>query len=375
MSQRSLFSLAAKLVVVLGLIALAGYFYWANSHLLVKSEPVRKGKAVDAVTGSVTIFAEFPTTVRSGVAGRVTRSTLDIGSPVKMNDFLVQLDAVDLELDIEATEDNLEIAKKRVQIGSVTTIELENARVDLANAERSASMGTYSTMDLERVRRNVRAIEQRQALENLSNEATIAALENGLAVRRRQLEKMTVRSPVDGVVTEVFSRQGDLIGSESPIASLISNSRRIEARISEENFAGIRVDQKASVRFLGYGDEQFSAKVAKILPTADPATQRYIVLLEVVIAPERLVPGLTGEVSIVVGERTDTLIFPRRALLGNKVFVLKNGRVELRPVRTGFVSLNEVEALEGLTEGEQVLVENLEQVRPGDRVRIPTQPR
>jgi len=63
------------------------------------------------------------------------------------------------------------------------------------------------------------------------------------------------------------------------------------------------------------------------------------------------------------------LIFPRRALFDGKVYVVRDGRVELRPVRTGFVSLNEVEALDGLAEGERVVVESLDRMRAGDRVR------
>jgi RND family efflux transporter MFP subunit len=338
---------------------------------VVRTEAVRKGKAVDAVTGSVTVSAEFVTPIRSAVGGLIKEARFDTGMAVKKGDFLVQIDPTDLELGIEATEDNLRTMRRRVEVGSITKIELENAKVDLENAERAATMGTYSAMDLDRVRRNVRGIEQRLALEAVNNEASIAALENTLAVSRRQLEKMTVRSPDDGVISEVFARAGHLIGGEAPIATLISASRIVEAKISEESFAGVRVGQRASVRFLGYGDERFEAKVSKVLPTADPATQRYVVHLDVAIALERLVPGLTGEVAIIVGERPDALLFPRRALFGGKVYVVTDGRVELRPVRTGFMSLNEVEVLEGLTEGEQVLVEGLDLVRAGDRVRPP----
>jgi RND family efflux transporter MFP subunit len=371
MSLRSAFPLAIKVLLALAVLGAAGYFAWARSHPVVRVEAVRKGKAVDAVTGSVTVSAEFVTPIRAAVGGLIKEAKIDTGLTVKKGDFLVQIDPTDLELEIEATEDNLRTVKRRVEVGSVAKIELENAKVDLGNAERAAAMGTYSSMDLDRVRRNVRAIEQRLALEEVNNDASISSLENTLAVRRRQLEKMTVRSPDDGVVSEVFARAGHLIGGEAPIATLISASRIVEAKISEESFAGVRVGQRASLRFLGYGDERFDGKVSKVLPTADPATQRYVVHLDVAIALERLVPGLTGEVAIVVGERPDALIFPRRALFGGKVYVVRDGRVEIRPVKTGFMSLNEVEVVDGLKEGETVLVEGLDLVRPGERVRLP----
>ena len=179
---------------------------------------------------------------------------------------------------------------------------------------------------------------------------------------------MTVRAPFDGVVSEVIARPGDLIGGGSPIARLISTSRTVEARISEENFAGIAVGQSAAVRFLGYGDELYEATVAQILPTADAETQRYVVYLRVVVDPVLLVPGITGEVSIVVGERDNTLIIPRRALFGSNVYVVTGGVVELRQVRTGFTSLNAVEITEGLVEGELVIVDRIDIFRAGDRI-------
>lgn len=369
MKPRSSVSRAVLSVGAVLLLAGAAYVAWTNSSLEVRTESVRRGKAVSAVTGSVTVAAEFVATVRASVPGRITRTGLDVGSAVKAGDFLVQLDTVDLDLEIASTEESLQTARRRVEVGSVTRIELENARVDLLNLERAVTMGTASSIDLDRSRRNLKAIEQRLALETLANEAAIAQLENALAVRRRQREKMTVTAPADGVITEVFARPGDLIGGESPIATLISTRRTVEAKISEENFSGVRIGQRASVRFLGYGDERFGAQVSKLLPTADAATQRYVAFLEVEVPAERLLPGLTGEVSIVVGERAQALIFPRRALFDGKVYVVRDGRVELRPVRTGFVSLNEVEALDGLAEGERVVVESLDRMRAGDRVR------
>jgi RND family efflux transporter MFP subunit len=170
------------------------------------------------------------------------------------------------------------------------------------------------------------------------------------------------------VVSEVYARPGDLIGGGAPIALLISTSRTVEARISEENFSNIRVGQKASLRLLGYGNEQFNATVAKVLPTADEETQRYNVHLEVDIELEKLVPGLTGEVSIVTAERSGTVIIPRRALIGDKVMVIADGRVEVRSVTSGYESLNEVEIVEGLEVGEFVITEELDLYRDGDRV-------
>jgi RND family efflux transporter MFP subunit len=186
---------------------------------------------------------------------------------------------------------------------------------------------------------------------------------------RRDRDKMTITAPFDGVVSKVLARPGALIDIGTPIAVLISTNRTVVARISEEDFAGIRLGQKASVRFLGYGDELHRASVSKILPTADPDTQRYEVFLNVDFPVELLIPGLTGEVSIVVGEHENALIVPRRALFGNSLFVVKNGVVRLRQVAVGYIGLNEAEILAGVEEGERVIVDEIDRFRDGDHVR------
>jgi len=181
---------------------------------------------------------------------------------------------------------------------------------------------------------------------------------------------MTIVAPFDGVVSKVFARPGDLISGGAPIAILISTSRTVEAKISEENFSNIAKGQRASVRFLGYGNWLYDATVTKILPTADPETQRYIVHLDVKIEPEKLIPGITGEVSIIVGERPSPANIPRRALFNNtKVYAVENGRVRLRTIKPGYLSNTLVEVLEGLKAGDMVIVDQLDQFRDGDRVR------
>jgi RND family efflux transporter MFP subunit len=333
---------------------------------------ITKGLAVQAVPGSVTVQAEFQMEIKSETSGRVSKSDLDPGQKVAAGAVLVQIDTGDLELEIQQIQADYDAAKRRVAVGSAIKLELENANDALQNFERLTKAGTYPPAELEKQRRLVKQIEQRLALEGVTNDQQLATFQNTLKVKKRQLEKMTITAPFDGQVSYVYSRPGDLITSGAPIATLIATHRTVEAKISEENFSGIRLGQKATVRFLGYGDGVYDASVIKILPTADPETQRYIVHLDVKIDPEKLIPGLTGEVTITVGQRNAQALCPRRALFDNKVYVVNDGRVELRKVEVGFVSLNIAEVTKGLAPGDLVIVEEVDKFRDGDRVRTVT---
>lgn len=340
------------------------------SRPVAKVVPAFAGKAVKAVSGSVTVYDEFQMELKSEIGGRVIKSVLTPGLKVKEGQFLVQIDTGDLDLEIERIESEYNAHKQRVAVGSSVKIELATVREQLENLQRMLKLGNASEAQVIQQQRLVRQYEQRVELEDVENTLRTEGFVNTLKTKRRQREKMTVTAPFDGVIASVIARPGDLIGGGAPIASIISTARIVEAKVSEENFAGLEIGQKASVRFLPYGAELYDATIVKILPTSDPQTQRYIVHLKVNIGPDKLVPGITGEVSIVVGEREAQANIPRRALFGNNVYVVNNGRVELRQVEVGYTSLTTVEILKGLTTGETVIADEIDRFQDGDRVRV-----
>jgi RND family efflux transporter MFP subunit len=328
-----------------------------------------RGKAIDAVPGSVIVDAEYEMQLESELGGHIIKSALDEGKPVKKGDFLVQLDPGDIEIEIEKLQIDEDTLKKRIAVGSPAQLSLDGAKVAFADVERLHKLGQMSDSDFESQKRSFEQVQWQVKLEQISNQNLIDVDENDLKAKRRERDKMTIIAPFDGIVSKVLARPGALIDKNAPIAMLISASRTVVARISEEDFAGVRLGQKATVRFLGYGSDLYNATVSKILPTADPDTQRYEVFLNVDLPLDRLIPGLTGEVSIVVGEHENTLIVPRRALFGNSLLVIKNGRVQLRKVTVGYVGLNDAEILDGVQQGERVIVEETDVFRDGDHVR------
>ncbi|MDX2186822.1 MAG: efflux RND transporter periplasmic adaptor subunit [Opitutaceae bacterium] len=354
--------LAAAAVAVL--IFTAVYF----TRPVARVQVVTGGTAINAVPGSVVVRAERDEQLRTEVSGKMLKTDMDDGKFVKEGEFLAQLDPGDLQLEIEKYEDDLTAVKRRVEVDKSAELELENAKAEFENATRIHKQGMMSDFDYQKQGRLLKQMTQKLEITGVANQQQIDSLENTLKTKKRQLEKMTVRAPFDCVISKVFVRQNALVTAGEPLAVLISVNRTVEAKISEENFSGVRVGQKAVVRFLGY-EGTFEGVVEKMLPTADPETQRYLVHLDVQIDIARLIPGITGEVSIVIGERESKTLVPRRALFGHSVFVVKNGVVQARPVQLGFVSLNMVEVVGGLEPGEVIIVEQIDRFRNGQRVR------
>lgn len=362
-----------RLLIVLAVLAALVYGIEAYLRQTAKVEKVIDGEAVDAKPGSVVVKEEYTMQMKSAIAGRVLSKdyNLETAKPVKEGDTLVQLDTSDVEIEIEQVQNEYDAAKQRIAVGSSYKYALESAESDFVNTGRLFKLGQISDSDYQKARRGVETIKQQLALEKVRNEEDLRTDENTLKAKRHAMEKMTIKAPFSGVISVVYAHPGDLVDQGSPIVSLITTSRIVEAKISEEDFANIRIGQKATAIFLPYHEWNYNGTVKKILPTADPETQRHLVDLEITdIEPAKLIPGITGEVTIEVGRRQAKAIIPRRALINENVYVVKNGRVELRPVKKGYVWLTGAEILQGLEPGEQVIVEDLDSFRDGDSVRV-----
>jgi len=369
-SKKSRFGLklTVALLLVGGVIAVVAL----KSRSVAVVALVTKGRAVNSVPGTVVIRAEYDQPLVSEVAGRVIERdfNLDLGKQVKKGDILCRIETADLDIDIEHIESEESAMKRRVEVGSLIELERQTARESLDQVERMFKLGGVSESDIAKQRRAYKAIEIRVDNEKISNQASLDGYVNSLKVKRRIASKMTITAQFDGVVSAVFVHPGALIEANTSLATLITISRAVEAKISQENFAGIKLGQKAIVRFLGHENDIYDAAIVKILPTAEAETQRYIVHLDVNVKgkTDLLVPGLTGEVSIVVGERDAQALVPRRAVFGNGIYVIEDGRVKRRKVELGYVSLNIVEVTKGLQTGESVIVEDIDKFREGDRV-------
>ena len=354
-------------VVVLAVLAAAAG--WALRPVVITAT-AKRGRVVDAVPATISVRAEYLMELRTEVAGRVAHSALAVGRALQGGEELLRIDDAELRMQVDALQRDLQTAVRRADIGFPVETQLVSAREALAKAERAAQSGGIAPAELAQQRRAVQQLEQQLALDKLARQGERDALETAWETKRRELEKTRLVAPAAGKIVEVLARPGDLLAAGAVVARVLSETRVVEAKIAEENFASVRAGQSASVRFLTYGHEQFPATVTAILPVAEADTRRYTAQLAVEVAPERLVPGLSGEALIIVGVRENVVVVPRRALAGDEVRVLENGRVRVRKVSRGFGNLAEVQIVDGVKEGEVVIVESPETFRDGERVRV-----
>ena len=406
--------LVVKVAVVLALLVALAWLALNNFRATALVASVKRADAVDIVTGSLTVFADKNLQeLKSELPGRVVScEALDPAKDFKKGDVLVELDATDLQRTKDQAMRDFESAQRRLEVPLLEKADWKAAKEKLDEALRQQKLGNASAADVAKLQGELDTIarlhlprriaaeealakaerylsignaagdqvrDARRALEAIDLELKLADFdrakgridfESGMEAQQRVIDKMKIRAPVDGLVQGVTIAPGSLIAAGAVVATYYQNARIVVGKVSEDNFSKIRVGQLAKVRLQSFGTKEFDAKISKVLPFADADTQRYTVYLDVAVDSKELIPNGTGEMTITVGEHPNQPLIPRRALtIGNHVYVVKDGRVEKRSVEVGFVGLNLVEVREKLAPGEQVIVENLDEFRDGQRVR------
>ncbi len=361
-----------RIKFILPLIALiaAGLFYWSGSRLSVATAPVIVGEAIDAIPAIVKVRPAYEITIASEVDGRLLKSNIALGQKVTKGEVLFQIDPTKLKIEFDRIADQLQNLLAQFKLDLEDKVTLERRKTDLGNFERQYEQGQYSDLEIKRRREDFKLFVETQAREKLNREQSIRELQTGLRLQQQLLDKSTIEAATGGTVTEIYVHPGELVSNRTALAKLLSDEIVIEARINEEDFAGVAAGQTAIIRLLAFGDEQTNGRIEQVLPNADEQNQQYRVILSVDLPPEKLLPGLTGEASIIRQRQPGSLLAPRQAVVNGHVFVIRDGVAHRTPVKTGFRDLKRIQLLEGVKAGDILAVSNLDQLQDGDRVSI-----
>jgi RND family efflux transporter MFP subunit len=393
-------SVLLKLALILVVLAAVGWFAYQQFQVTARVKPAERGNAVDAVTGTVLVLADKGIRpVRAEAGGKVVEcGALDPNKHFKKGDVLVKLDSTELERNLKDTRRRYESDKERAHfmltggkpelLAKAGTLS-DEARVQLlldnnpnrkvafeklTNARRLRDLGDVSDEDVRTLERALEAMDQELRLKVFDEKRGDADFEALIAGMETQLKKMTILADFDGEVDGVTTWPGAMVDAGQSLATVFSNDRVVTVKISEENFGRVRLGQPARLRLLTYGSQEFDATVSKLLTVADEA-QRFTIYLDVKVDPQQLKPLSTGEATVTVDQQPGQVMIQRRALFdGNKVFVVKDGRVEKREVEVGYVALNVAQIRKGVAVGEPVILDNLESFRDGQRVHVQVAP-
>ncbi|MDZ7777998.1 MAG: efflux RND transporter periplasmic adaptor subunit [Bacteroidales bacterium] len=150
----------------------------------------------------------------------------------------------------------------------------------------------------------------------------------------------------------------------------------IKAQVNEKYFEAIKEGNKLPVILNAYPNDTLSGKISLVYPQVDPVTRSVKFDIKILNFNKKLLPGMMASIKIPVSEKENAISIPNRAILTspeneNFIFVVDSNNVaHRRVVEKGMDSNNQVEIINGLKEGEKVVVDG--QGRLKDSMQVKT---
>ena len=184
-----------------------------------------------------------------------------------------------------------------------------------------------------------------------------------------EYEEGYIKAPISGEVAKILINVGSMITPQTPVAIIVDYaSVKVAFNLSEADMNCISREKKVSVQIDALPNDPFPARISEISPVIDPMTRTLEVKAVVNNARKLLKPGMTARVKIILSEKNNALVIPAEALLGSYVFVVKDSTAERRDVVVGLIGDNEVEIIQGIAEGERIVVVGQERLAGGEKV-------
>ncbi len=357
-------------------MVLGGAWYWKKSHTVdvnYQTSAVTRGDLTEAVTATGTLNPVLNVQVGSQISGNIAKLFADYNSPVKAQQVVAQIDPAIYQATVTQAQGDLANAEAALELAQVNAKRTQELRVQNATPQ--------STLDT--------------ALATLHQaEATVKIKEGALARAKVDLDHCTIYSPIDGIVISRSVDVGQTVAASlsAPVIFQIANDltkMQIDANVAEADVGNVEAGQMVDFTVDAFPYRTFHGKVVQVRNA--PITVQNVVTYDTVIGvnndDQKLKPGMTANVSVIIAQRSNVLKISNAALrfrlpekqagpsptpaapppgrkvrgarkIERTVYVLNDDYTQPRPVqiKPGISDGITTEVTEGLKEGDSVVV-------------------
>ncbi|MGE4284414.1 MAG: efflux RND transporter periplasmic adaptor subunit [Clostridia bacterium] len=399
--------------IIILLIAAAVVFRMMSSSQAVEvdMDTVEKGDIYKCVEETAVVRLENEVSIYAAESGRIVEVLADIGEAVKAGDILVRMDDKEISLQKKALEaqkqsvaaqyeeikrpiDNQEIRKLEALVRSAEASYEETKRamndseklyesgaISADTYQKTVAKLTEAEASLEVAKSNL-SLAQKGISGNVKKqyEAQIAGIQAQIELLNKKQDHLTVKAPVDGIIMVREIEVGNVaqpgmllmkVGSEKGIF--------LESDILVDEIADIKQGAAVLIENEDLGINNIKGTVRKIYPGAFSKMSELGIeqkRVKVEIDFDNDVAGLKSgydmNVEVITAYKENVLIIDEKAIFEYQakdyVFVNKNGIAKLQMIEKGIESDERVEVVEGLKEGEKVILSPDESMEEGTKI-------
>jgi RND family efflux transporter MFP subunit len=217
-------------------------------------------------------------------------------------------------------------------------------------------------------------------LEQLQNTKT------GLDIAKKQKDAVAfnaryakIYATADGFVARKIANVGEIVGVGSPVLAINettqNNNYLLKIGLIDQEWASVKIGQKAIVTLDGYPEKQFEASVFRKSQSADVALGSFQVELKLKMGNIKPAVGMFGKADIKTDNPKDFIVIPYNSLIeadGNKafVFIVENNKVKRQPITINKFENNKVFIKEGLQKTDQIVISNSAYLNEQSTIKI-----
>ncbi|MBP1710238.1 MAG: hypothetical protein H6Q49_440 [Deltaproteobacteria bacterium] len=301
-----------------------------------------------------TLNPDESVSITTEVDGIVKKIYVDEGTNVSVGTLLAEINDTDYLLNVRLSE----------------------AALRQAEAQRVNASGSFKRLHA----LYKEELITKQQFDDISTKVALAEadLEKAratLSISKEKLSRTKIYSPIIASVKEKKVSVGDFVRNGTSLFQIIkTNPLKLRFSISEKDVAGLKTGQDVAFTVDAFSNQKFHGKISLLYPNVEERTRTLQAEAVVPNAGQVLKPGYFARVQIFTKEARDAVIVPLTALLYDgptiRVFVVNGNQAKERIIKTGNKYGEYVEVLDGMKEGEQVVVVGQNNLSEGVKVNV-----
>lgn len=311
-----------------------------------------------ALSGSLRAVEQA--SMKARIAGDVREVLAREGEAVKAGQILVRMDTTEYQAKVDQARGNLNAARAQMDI-AIKNRDNNRALLDKGFISRAAFDNTASQL----------AVAQ----------ANVDAARGALEVIQKLLNDTVIRAPISGLIASRNIQPGEKISVDYRLFDLVNLKKmEMEAAVPANEISRIKLGQQVSLHVEGM-PETFTGQVTRINPGTQAGSRSILVYIQVGNPQDLLRMGMFAEAQLTLQTKTDVIALPMSAVRkdsnGAYVYAIEAGKLIKKPVTLGMEGrIDEeprVEIISGLRLNDEVIKNDMGNLRPGTAVHIAQQ--